>query len=143
MHHSCKIEIFNILSPTTISNASFRLMYNRIWQSRPNTLNSHSSTIDSLFNLCNFMSSFLKVQAIHKPKCLQNKPRSLNFTLQLCILESFPKKNDKISRSKTQKVNFVLENTTYIVWFKWNQSTKFFVQLADFTWLKWNQSIEK
>jgi len=28
MHHSCKIEIFNILSLATISSASFRLMYN-------------------------------------------------------------------------------------------------------------------
>ena len=60
MHHSYMTEIFNILSPVMISSASFRLMYNWTWQWRPNTLNSHSSFTDPLFNLCNFKSSFSK-----------------------------------------------------------------------------------
>ena len=58
MHHSCMTEIFNILSPVMISSASFRLMYNGTWQWRPNTLNSHTSYTDPLFNLYNFRSSF-------------------------------------------------------------------------------------
>jgi len=58
MHHSCMIEIFNILSPVMISSASFRLMHNGTWQWRPNTLNSHSSFTSPFFKLCNFKSSF-------------------------------------------------------------------------------------
>jgi len=85
------------------------------------------------------------LQATHKPKCLQDQPWSSIFTLQLCIAEreSFPKKNDKISCSKTQKHGFALENTTYIVRFKWNYSIEFSVQSTYFIWLKWNHSIEK
>jgi len=44
---------------------------------------------------------------------------------------------------KNSETCSTLENTTYIVWFKGNQSVEFFVQSVDFTWLKWNQWIEK
>jgi len=64
------------------------------------------------------------LQPTHKPKCLQDQPRSSNNELQLCIVEkerdSFPKKTDKISFSKTKKHDSTLEITTYIVCFKWN-----------------------
>jgi len=57
------------------------------------------------------------LQATHKPKCLQDQPRSSNHELQLHIVEreSFPKKNDKVLCSKTQIRTSALENTTYIV----------------------------
>jgi len=58
MHYSCMIELFNALSPKMTSNTSFRLMYNRTWHWRPNTLNSHSSFTNPVFNLLNFIMSF-------------------------------------------------------------------------------------
>jgi len=85
------------------------------------------------------------LQPTHKSKCLQDQPRSSINKIQLCIIEilCFPVMNDKFSRSKTHNHTSALENKASIVWFKWNQSVEFSLQLADFTGLKWNQSIEK
>jgi len=60
------------------------------------------------------------LQATHRPKCLQDQPRSSNHELQLCIAEreGFLEKNDKVSCLKTHIRTSAIENTTYIVWFK-------------------------
>jgi len=55
----------------------------------------------------------------------------LHVAIVYCKERVFLEKNDKILASKSQKLSSALENTTYIVWFKWNQSIEFFVQSAD------------